>query len=83
MRKEGKASEWVKWLLVLLLLTPRFGVAQVASTLLPLPATARYGQGRLLLKAALKPLLPANTDLIAYTEARRIRGGRHVLVHVC
>ena len=62
MRKAGKASEWGKWLLVLLGLLMRPAAAQTAPTLLPLPAEARYGQGRLLLKAALKPLLPQAID---------------------
>ena len=50
-------------MLLLLALTARPATAQIpVSTLLPLPAEARYGQGRLLLKAALKPLLPPAAD---------------------
>ena len=51
-------------LLVLLGLLTRPATAQtsIAPTLLPLPAEARYGQGRLPLKAALKPLLPTPVD---------------------
>ncbi|WP_460616427.1 beta-N-acetylhexosaminidase [Hymenobacter ruber] len=37
-------------------------MAQIAPTLLPLPAEANYGQGRLSLKTALKPLLPTPVD---------------------
>ena len=50
--------------LLLALLAPsmRPAAAQTALTLLPLPTEARYGQGRLLLKTSLKPLLPANAD---------------------
>jgi hexosaminidase len=53
----------MKWLLAMLVLTMRPAAAQTApTTLLPVPTEARYGQGRLLLKAALKPLLPAAVD---------------------
>lgn len=49
-------------LLLTLLLRPALAQNPAPSTLLPLPAEASYGQGRLPLKAALKPLLPAATD---------------------
>ena len=72
MRKAGNAvSKWGNWLVLLLVLTTRGAAAQTtanpamgqtASTLLPVPTEARYGQGRLLLKAALKPLLPVPAD---------------------
>ena len=52
----------MKWLVLLLGLITHPATAQVAPTLLPLPAEARYGQGRLPLKSALKPLLPATVD---------------------
>ena len=64
-------SKWGNWLVLLLVLTTRGAAAQTtanpamgqtASTLLPVPTEARYGQGRLLLKAALKPLLPVPAD---------------------
>ena len=64
-------SKWGNWLVLLLVLTTRGAAAQTtanpamgqtASTLLPVPTEARYGQGRLLLKAALKPLLPVSAD---------------------
>ena len=56
MRKADRAQKRGKWLVLLaiLVLTARPTAAQTAvSTLLPLPAEARYGQGRLPLKAAL------------------------------
>jgi hexosaminidase len=70
MRKAGKSRKFEKWLLLLALTTlqARLATAQTAATsttaatLLPLPAEARYGQGRLPLKAALKPQLPAAVD---------------------
>ncbi|MDB5270530.1 MAG: hypothetical protein JWP58_3570 [Hymenobacter sp.] len=63
MPKTGKAQEWGKWLVLLLSLLTQPVLAQTApTTLLPLPAEANYGQGRLLLKAALKPLLPTPVD---------------------
>ena len=55
-------QKWGKWLVLLLMFTAHQSAAQTAPTLLPLPAEANYGQGRLLLKAALKPLLPAPVD---------------------
>lgn len=62
MKKADKTQEWMKWLVLLLGLITHPATAQVAPTLLPLPAEARYGQGRLPLKSALKPLLPATVD---------------------
>jgi len=62
MKKAGKTQEWMQWLVLLLGLITHPATAQVAPTLLPLPAEARYGQGRLPLKSALKPLLPATVD---------------------
>ena len=66
MRKADGAQRWGKWLALVLLLglltRPATAQSSIAPTLLPLPAEARYGQGRLLLKAALKPLLPAAAD---------------------
>ncbi|MGY3088781.1 hexosaminidase [Hymenobacter sp. UYAg731] len=63
MQKAGNAvSTCAKWLMIMLGLMTRPAVAQTAYTLLPLPAEASYGQGRLPLKAALKPLLPATVD---------------------
>ena len=70
MRRASKASELAKCLGLLLGLITHPATAQTAailgapnsSTLLPLPAEARYGQGRLPLKAALKPLLPTPVD---------------------
>ncbi|MDQ2770643.1 MAG: family 20 glycosylhydrolase [Bacteroidota bacterium] len=46
-------------------------LAGPAQAQMPLPATARYGQGRLPLKTALKPLLPANTDPITRAAVAR------------
>ena len=63
MRKAEKALGWAKWLLVLLeLLTFPAAAQTTAPALLPVPTEANYGQGRLPLKAALKPLLPTPTD---------------------
>ncbi|MBH8568865.1 family 20 glycosylhydrolase [Microvirga sp. STS02] len=62
MPKTGKAPKWGKWLVLLLGLLTRPAAAQTASALLPLPAEANYGQGHLLLKTSLKPLLPAQVD---------------------
>ena len=66
MRKADGAQKKGKWLLLLALLglltCPALAQAPDASTLLPVPAEARYGQGRLPLKTALKPLLPPATD---------------------
>ena len=62
-------------LLAILVLTARPTAAQTAvSTLLPLPAEARYGQGRLPLKAALKPLLPAAVDAVVADAVGRTLG---------
>ncbi|GAB2847461.1 hypothetical protein GCM10027044_03120 [Hymenobacter ruber] len=55
-------SKGAIWLLALLGLLTRPAMAQIAPTLLPLPAEANYGQGRLSLKTALKPLLPTPVD---------------------
>ncbi|MEL5995819.1 beta-N-acetylhexosaminidase [Hymenobacter segetis] len=75
MWKAGKASEWMKWLVLLLVLTTRPIAAQTApTTLLPLPAEANYGQGRLLLKATLKPLLPTPVDPAVADAVRRTIG---------
>ena len=63
MRKAGKTSEWVKWLVLLLVLMTRPAEAQITpTTLLPQPAEAQYGHGRLPLKMALQPLLPTAAD---------------------
>ena len=74
MRKVGKASELVNWLLVLLALLTRPAAAQTAPSLMPLPAEARYGQGRLPLKAVLKPLLPAPVDATVAGAVSRTLG---------
>ena len=75
-----KWGQWLWGLLLLGVLTTRPTAAQntpitAASTLLPLPAETRYGQGRLPLKAALKPLLPpaataAVTDAVGRSIGR-------------
>ncbi len=66
MRKADGTHKWGEWLALVLLLglltRPATAQTTIAPTLLPLPAEARYGQGRLPLKAALKPLLPATVD---------------------
>ncbi|GAB3872480.1 hypothetical protein GCM10028824_22920 [Hymenobacter segetis] len=65
----------MKWLVLLLVLTTRPIAAQTApTTLLPLPAEANYGQGRLLLKATLKPLLPTPVDPAVADAVRRTIG---------
>ena len=60
--RKASVQGWIKWLVLLLALATRPAAAQTEPTVLPLPAEARYGQGRLLLKAALKPLLPTPVD---------------------
>ena len=45
--------------------------AQPASPLLPLPTATRWGSGRLLLQATLKPLLPATTDATVASAVAR------------
>ena len=78
---------WEKWLwsvLLLVGLTARPAAAQTitaqpatatpTATLLPVPTEARYGQGRLPLKAALKPLLPPAADLAVASAVARTVG---------
>src|SRR6476469_5090871 len=68
MREAGNAvSNWTTWLLALLVLltgpvAAQPAVATTAPTLLPVPTNPHYGQGHLLLKATLKPLLPSPVD---------------------
>ena len=45
--------------------------ARPASPLLPLPTATRWGSGRLLLQATLKPLLPATTDATVASAVAR------------
>ena len=59
-------------LLLLTALTMRYGAAQPASPLMPLPAETRWGQGRLLLKTPLKLQLDAAADPNVRAAARRM-----------
>ena len=72
-RKQGKRRVLLllNALLLMLLIHPAMAQAPATSTLLPVPTEATYGQGRLLLKTVLKPLLlPATDPDIAAAVAR-------------
>jgi len=61
------------WLAVLMGLLGATAQAQLAPPLLPKPAEARWGQGRLPLKTALKPMLPATANAtVAEAVARTL-----------
>ncbi|MFD1468262.1 beta-N-acetylhexosaminidase [Hymenobacter caeli] len=60
-RKAGEASEWARWLWVLLVLTTRPAAAQ-PSPLLPQPTELRWGTGRLALKAPLRLQITGPAD---------------------